>query len=135
MARLCTQYIGDADALLYLSHTLLASDPAATAASLSLHHRLNKKAAARATAATMRVGGHGKRMQQQHELERDKRRSISRERVAALKAEAQAQAEILKTGKSNAEKPPPRSRPPTDEGSTTVAVDKARTKLHPAGEL
>lgn len=103
------------------------------AASLSQHHRLNKKAGARATAATMRAGGHAKHMQKQLDIERDKRRSIVKERVAAVKAETRAQAQALAADTDGGENDVVDEHTDHD---VAIAVDQTGSKLqHPAGEL
>jgi hypothetical protein len=124
----------DDDSLLYLTSTLLPEDrddPAVASLSLARHHRVNKKAAARAHAAVMRAGGQAKRMARQSELEQEKRRSVKRGRVAAVRA-AQLQEALT------AEKEKARSSSDTSSSASSgqgVSVDRAKTKLHHGREL
>lgn len=100
---------GDEDAMFYLKHTLLYEDPVEA---LARHHRLNKKASARATASSMRIGGHAKRMSAQADLEKERRRSVKRKRVAAKSADET-----------------------TEHASNIVKTDKTKTRMHVVDEL
>lgn len=117
----------DEDAQLFLSHSLVLEDSAG-----QRPRRLNKKAAARDAAASMRRGGHAKVMALQTAREREQRRSDRRDNEEVRSGGADAAGA---TGDEGATA----SRDFTKIAAATVVADEtdatSATLLHAAGEL